>query len=130
ALAGKMVYGAKGTATGPVLKAVTRKGSALRCTFAEVGSGLVARETPVCGLARGLPARGTFAAAEHAFAIAGAHGKWHWAEAELQGNAVVVSSPDVPNPVRVRYAWSTYPPSMRLFNKEGFPAFPFQGKAK
>ena len=72
----------------------------------------------------------TIVAAEHAFAIAGARGKWHWAEARLDGNAIVVSSPDVPKPARVRYAWVTYPPSMRLFNKEGFPAFPFQGKAK
>ena len=71
-----------------------------------------------------------FVAAEHAFAIAGSRGKWVWAEARLEGNAVVVSSPDVPKPARVRYAWSMYPPSMRLFNKEGFPAFPFEGKAK
>ena len=42
---------------------------------------------------------------------------------------VVVSSPAVPKPARVRYAWSSYPPSMRLFNKNGFPAFPFQGAA-
>ena len=127
-----MVYGAKGVASGPVLKAVTRKGSALRCTFAEVGKGLVLKPLePAVRAAVGKDApAATIVAAEHAFAIAGAHGKWHWAEAELQGNAVVVSSPDVPRPARVRYAWSTYPPSMRLFNKEGFPAFPFQGKAK
>ena len=145
-----MVYGAKGVATGPVLKAVTRKGSALRCTFAEVGKGLVVKplEPTVAAAIRSgdgnLIARAAdkvavamtkaypefFVPEEHAFAIAGAHGKWHWAEAELQGNAVVVSSPDVPKPARVRYAWSTYPPSMRLFNKEGFPAVPFQGKAK
>ena len=129
ALAGKMVYGAKGTATGPVLKAVTRKGSALRCTFTETGSGLVVRETPVCGLPGFKPAPGTFAPEEHAFAVAGPRGKWAWAEAKLEGGAVVVSSPAVPNPARVRYAWAPYPPSMRLFNKEGFPAFPFQGSA-
>ena len=73
---------------------------------------------------------GVFVPEEHAFAIAPARGKWVWAEADLDGNAVVVFSPDVPKPARVRYAWTTYPPSMRLFNKEGFPAFPFQGKAK
>jgi len=132
ALAGKMVYGAKGTATGPVLKAVARKGSALRCTFAEVGKGLVVRPLePAVRAAVGKDApAGTIVAAEHAFAIAGERGKWVWADAKLDGNAVVVSSPDVPNPVRVRYAWTTYPPSMRLFNKEGFPAFPFQGRAR
>lgn len=130
ALAGRLVYGAKGTATGPVLKAVARKGATLRCTFSEVGGGLVVRDTPVCGLSGRKPANGTFVPEEHAFAIAGARGKWAWAEARLDGNAVVVSSPDVPKPARVRYAWAKYPPSMRLFNKEGFPAFPFEGRAK
>ena len=65
-----------------------------------------------------------------AFAIASAGGRWVWADARLDGDAVVVSSPAVPKPARVRYAWASYPPSMRLFNKEGFPAFPFEGKAK
>ena len=159
ALAGKLVYGAKGVATGPVLKAVTRKGSALRCTFSETGKGLVVKplepavravvqgsqvhksagsqvpqpaNLPTCkpGTGGAAAPAATIVAAEHAFAIAGARGKWHWAEARLDGNAVVVSSPDVPKPVRVRYAWATYPPSMRLFNQEGFPAFPFQGRAK
>ena len=153
ALAGKLVYGAKGVATGPVLKAVTRKGSALRCTFSETGKGLVVKplEPSVRAVVQGCKSQvasrrskagpatcdlqtcdpaATIVAAEHAFAIAGARGKWVWAEARLDGNAVVVSSPDVPKPARVRYAWTTYPPSMRLFNREGFPAFPFQGRAK
>lgn len=148
ALAGKLVYGAKGTATGPVLKAVARKGSALRCTFTEVGGGLVVR--PLAPAVRAVVERSNgqterpsdhktarpqdrktdFVAAEHAFAIAPARGKWVWAEARLDGDAVVVSSPAVPEPARVRYAWAKYPPSMRLFNKEGFPAFPFEGRAK
>ena len=118
---------------------MTRKGAALRCTFAETGGGLVVRplDPQVRAVVEGSdhqttrpPDHQTFVAAEHAFAIASARGKWVWAEARLDGNAVVVSSPDVPKPARVRYAWSMYPPSMRLFNKEGFPAFPFQGKAK
>ena len=148
ALAGKMVYGAKGTATGPILKSVRRVGSALRCTFSETGSGLVVKplEPSVLAVVESQKSKvesqksdlrpstfdpaATFVAAEHAFAIAGPRGKWVWADAKLDGDAVVVSSPAVPKPARVRYAWSAYPPSMRLFNKEGFPAFPFQGKAK
>lgn len=139
ALAGKMVYGARGTATGPILKAVARQGSALRCTFSETGGGLVVRPLAPSvravversnGPALGPSDRRTFLPAEHAFAIAGARGKWVWAEARLEGDAVVVSSPAVPKPARVRYAWAPYPPSMRLFNKEGFPAFPFQGRVR
>ncbi len=132
ALAGKLVYGAKGTATGPILKAVTRKGSALRCTFSETGSGLVVKplEPAVRAVVGKAVSAGTFVAAEHAFAIAGPRGKWVWADAKLDGNAVVVSSPAVKKPARVRYAWAPYPPSMRLFNGNGFPAFPFEGRAK
>jgi len=33
------------------------------------------------------------------FAIAGEDRKFHWAEASIEGNTVVVSSPDVPKPV-------------------------------
>lgn len=127
AVAGKMLYGAKGTATGPILKSVKRKGAALVCSFSETGSGLVVREKPICGAPDLKPPKDAFIPEEHAFAVASARGKWVWASARRVGNTVVVSSPDVPDPARVRYAWANFPPSMRLFNKNGFPAFPFEG---
>jgi len=39
---------------------------------------------------------------------------------------VVVSSPDVPAPVAVRYAFSMNPEGCNLYNKEGLPASPFR----
>ena len=58
------------------------------------------------------------------FAVAGADGKWHWAQAVIEGDAVIVSSPEVPVPVAARYAWQGNPLAT-LFNKAGLPAAPF-----
>ncbi|MEJ2147690.1 MAG: sialate O-acetylesterase, partial [Acidobacteriota bacterium] len=30
------------------------------------------------------------------FSVAGEDGQWHWANARIEGNAVIVSSPEVP----------------------------------
>ena len=45
--------------------------------------------------------------------------------ASIVGNSVMVSSPDVPAPVAVRYDWGDSP-ERDLYNKEGLPASPFR----
>jgi sialate O-acetylesterase len=60
------------------------------------------------------------------FAIAGADRKWFWADAVIDGATVVASSPDVPKPVAVRYAYSMNPEGCNLYNKNGLPAGPFR----
>ena len=60
------------------------------------------------------------------FAIAGADKKWHWAEAVIDGDDVIVKSSEVPNPVAVRYAYSMNPAGANLYNQEGIPASPFR----
>lgn len=59
------------------------------------------------------------------FAIAGADRRFVWAEARIEGETVVVSSPSVPRPVAVRYAWADNPIG-NLHNKAGLPASPFR----
>jgi sialate O-acetylesterase len=59
------------------------------------------------------------------FAIAGADQKFHWAEANIKGKQIVVSSKEVPNPVAVRYAWADNP-VCNLVNGAGLPASPFR----
>lgn len=59
------------------------------------------------------------------FSIAGADRKWFWADAKIEGNSVVVESPDVPKPVAARYAWQSNPLAT-LFNGAGLPAVPFR----
>jgi sialate O-acetylesterase len=60
------------------------------------------------------------------FAIAGADKVFHWADAVIDGDRVVVSSPAVPKPVAVRYAFSSNPAGANLYNRAGFPAAPFR----
>jgi sialate O-acetylesterase len=48
--------------------------------------------------------------------IAGEDKKFVWADAEIAGETVVVSSKDVPHPSAVRYAWAGSFPWANLFN--------------
>lgn len=59
------------------------------------------------------------------FSIAGRDHKFHWAKAEIKGDKIVVSSPEVPYPVAVRYAWANNP-VCNLYNGAGLPASPFR----
>lgn len=64
------------------------------------------------------------------FAICGEDRKWVWAEAKLAPGAppkskIIVSSPKVPNPVAVRYAWADNP-VCNVFSQEGLPLTPFR----
>ena len=43
-----------------------------------------------------------------------------------EGDTVIVSSPTVPQPASVRYAWSSNSPWANLFNKDGLPAQTFR----
>jgi len=95
--------------SGPLYESMRIDGSEIRARFTHVGSGLEGHN--------GAELRG--------FAIAGADRKFHWAEARIDGDVVVVSSRDVPNPVAARYAWADSP-VCNLFNKDGLPASPFR----
>jgi sialate O-acetylesterase len=59
------------------------------------------------------------------FAICGDDKKFVWGKAEIRDNKVVVSSPEVPQPVAVRYGWADFP-IVNLWNKAGLPASPFR----
>ena len=60
------------------------------------------------------------------FAIAGEDKQWHWADAKIDGDTVVVSSKEVQKPVAVRYGFTMNPEDANLYNKEGLPASPFR----
>ncbi|MCS6866491.1 MAG: sialate O-acetylesterase [Gemmataceae bacterium] len=59
------------------------------------------------------------------FEIAGADGVWKPATARIEGDTVVVSHPEVKEPVAVRYAWASNP-TCNLLNGHGLPASPFR----
>jgi len=104
----KIAYREKIVADGPTYKSLKIKGDRAILSFDHVGGGLEARGGALTG-----------------FAVAGADKKFVWGKAEIQGDKVVVSSPEVPAPVAVRYGWADYP-VLNLFNREGLPASPFR----
>lgn len=59
------------------------------------------------------------------FAIAGEDRKFVWADVEIEGDHMLVSSPQVPKPIAVRYGWSDNP-EVNLVNAAGLPASPFR----
>lgn len=59
------------------------------------------------------------------FTIAGADHVFHPAAAEIDGESVLVSSPEVPKPVAVRYGWVAEA-MPNLFNQAGLPASSFR----
>lgn len=61
------------------------------------------------------------------FALAGPAGESRHAEAVIVGeDTVEVSSPDVPEPRLVHYAWANNPVGANLVNRGGLPASPFR----
>lgn len=115
-------YGKAGLVpSGPLYKEMTVAAGAIRITFDYVGGGLmVGRKegrAPAVRDTQNKLAR---------FAIAGEDRVWQWADAEIEGDTVVVSSPRVPQPVAVRYAFSANPLGANLYNVEGLPASPFR----
>jgi sialate O-acetylesterase len=76
--------------------------------------------------AKGLNAKGGKA---EEFAIAGADHKWHWADAKIEGETVVLSSKDVPAPLAATYAWQA-DPKATLYNSDGLPMVPFSTEAR
>ena len=95
--------------SGPLYRSMQIQGSEVHVRFDHAGSGLVAQGD----------------AELHGFAVAGADHKFHWADARIVGDSVIVSSHDVPSPAAVRYAWGDSP-NCSLFNKDGLPASPFR----
>jgi sialate O-acetylesterase len=94
--------------SGPTLVSVKRLPGKIRLRFAHTDGGLVVKGPK-----------------SEEFSIAGEDRKWYWADAHIEGNTVVVSSPSVPNPKEVRYAWQSNP-AATLFNGAGLPAGPFR----
>ncbi len=104
----KQTYGRELVHSGPVYDGIGFNGNEALILFSETGSGLVMRDDFPNG-----------------FAIAGSDSVFHWAEARITGNTVILTSPNVPMPVAVRYAWADNP-IISLYNAEGLPASSFR----
>jgi sialate O-acetylesterase len=122
ALAARHVaYGEKLVYSGPMYEAMKIEGSAIRVTFTKEGGDLIIGSAP--WVAPGYPHLPTTSLL--GFTVAGADNKFVPADAKIDGDSVVVSSPQVPNPVAVRYDWANAPQG-NLYNKKNLPASSFR----
>lgn len=101
-------YGQKVVPSGPLFDRHTIEGSNVRVRFKHAAGLKTSDGGPVKG-----------------FAIAGEDRHFVWAEARIDGDSIVVSSPKVLKPVAVRYAWADNPIT-NLYNGAGLPASPFR----
>jgi sialate O-acetylesterase len=107
----KIAYGDQAVvASGPVFQTARVEGDKIVLSFTGIGSGLMVKGSGEL----------------QQFAIAGADRKFVWADAWIEGDRVIVSSPEVSTPLYVRYAWADNPEGANLYNKEGLPASPFR----
>lgn len=95
--------------SGPTFKSLKKEGNKLRVTFDNVGSGLVSRD--------GKPLSW--------FEIIGKETDFVPADAVIEGDSVVLSSPKVKEAAAMRFGWHKLA-EPNLSNKEGLPAAPFR----
>ncbi|MBI5397092.1 MAG: sialate O-acetylesterase [Verrucomicrobia bacterium] len=103
-----IAYGQKIEFSGPAYAGMKVQGNKAVLSFTHLGGGLVAKDGALKG-----------------FAISGADKKFVNAQAEIQGDKIVVCSPQVAKPAAVRYGWANFP-VVNLWNKAGLPASPFR----
>lgn len=103
------VYKTGMQAYGPMYRAHKVDGNKVIVSFDQIGKGLtVAHSDTLQG-----------------FAVAGKGGTWHWADARIDGETVVVWSDKVSSPTQIRYAYAANRRWANLFNKDGLPATVF-----
>ncbi|MBM4087953.1 MAG: sialate O-acetylesterase, partial [Planctomycetes bacterium] len=95
-------------ASGPLFHSMRKQGDKIVVEF-DYSEGLAARD----------------GGALKSFAIAGDDRKFVWADAIIEGGAVVVFNPSVSSPSAVRYAWANNP-DCNLVNGAGLAASPFR----
>lgn len=105
-LARSISYGEKIVPSGPLFRLAYPESGSMRVWF---------------DYAEGLKPHGS---APTAFEVAGPDGHFVTATAKVDGDTILASSPTVPNPTYVRYAWPGFP-AANLYNAAGLPASPF-----
>lgn len=104
-----LIYGEKLAFSGPRYREHEIVDGSVIIKFDHVADGLVAQDGTLKG-----------------FSIAGSDKRFVKADARIEAEQVVVSHPDVSEPVAVRYAWADNPDECNLYNSAGLPAVPFR----
>lgn len=101
-------YGMALADSGPVFAGAERTNQGLRVRFSQAEGGLFSPKNEITG-----------------FELAGADKVFKPARAAIEDGTILVYSPEVADPVAVRYAWQSSPEAS-VFNREGLPAAPFR----
>ena len=104
-----IAYGKDVAFASPIYDSMSVEGETIRIRFKYVFDGLM---TPDCAPVNG-------------FAICGEDHKFVWADAEIDGDTVVVSTNAVTKPIAVRYGWGNNP-VCNLYSGAGLPVSPFR----
>ncbi len=126
-------YGRDVIYSGPVYESQKVEDGKMRIHFAHAHGGLKATPLPASYAPKGTEpdkteplVRNSPGSEIEGFVICGPDGKWAWASAKIDGPSdVLVWSPQVPQPMAVRYAWGENP-TCNLANGAGLPAGPFR----
>jgi sialate O-acetylesterase len=103
------VYGKKvESASGPLPAGHEIHGDKITLKFTHADGGLKAKGGDLTG-----------------FMVAGEDKQWKKAATQIEGDKVIVCSPQIAKPVAVRYAWQDWP-ECNLTNGAGLPASPFR----
>jgi sialate O-acetylesterase len=102
-------YNRKVAYSGPLYKAMKKRKGSIELTFDDVGKGLVLKAGPE----------------GNGFQIAGPDSVFRNAIVRIREKSIIVSHPDIKNPLAVRYAFSNAA-SATLFNRDGLPASSFR----
>ena len=112
------------TSVGPFYKSHKIEGNTIRVTFDHVGEGLITQNhsTTPAGTGENVTPAG--------FHIMSGDGRWHFGNATIDGNTIVVSKEGVTNPVHIRYAFENNSWKCNIYSKNGLPLAPFRTDGK
>lgn len=106
----RISFGEKGITGSPYFKEMKVEGDKIRLSFTNADNGFTFDRDKING-----------------FAIGDDSDNWQVAEVEITAdNEIIVTSPLIKEPTKVRYAFCAYPGDLNLYNKEGFPVCPFR----
>lgn len=107
--------------SGPLYREMKIEGDKIRISFDHVGGGLMIAEKKGLELPQELKnGKIKWIAIQDK-----KDKKWHWADAVIDGNDIIVSNKNVKDPIAVQYCYTMSPTGPLLYNKEGLPAVPF-----
>ena len=107
----KVAYNQDVVYSGPTFKEMQIDGIKATISFDNIGSGYYLKNK--YGYVNG-------------FTVAGEDKVFHWAQAQISGDKIIVTCDQVEKPVAVRYGWANNPDDLNLYNLESLPAVPFR----